>query len=81
MVRHTATIVHDSFVEAHADSHGFFLCDMWKDNLRMAKPLGKKGQKKVSNLHFEVRVLGFFFTFADFCLKLTLANEVLCCEQ
>lgn len=78
-IRGTANIIHKSFIEAHANLRGFILCDMWKNNLGIAKPLGKEGQKKVSNFHFEFG--GFFFTFAGFFLKLTLANEVLCCEQ
>lgn len=53
-IRCTANIIHDSSVEAHSNLYGFILCEVWKDNLRMAKPLRKKGQKKVSNLRFEV---------------------------
>lgn len=51
---------------------------MWKDKLAMAKPLGNEDQKKAIYLYSQFI---FFLTFAGFCLKLTMANEVLCCEQ
>lgn len=66
VIRCTADIIHESFIEAHANLHGFILCDMWKDNIRMAKPLWKDGQKKVSNLHFEAFVHFLFIFFKLF---------------
>lgn len=45
--------MHENFIEASGNLSDFILYDMWKENL-VAKPLGEKGQKKVSNLHFEV---------------------------
>lgn len=75
--------MHENFIEPCDNLSGFILYNMWKENL-VAKPLGKKGQKTDSNLHFEIvfwYFWGVFPAFAGFCLKLESVNEVLHCEQ